>query len=205
LLTATTPTYRNAVTVLAFTGLRASELAGLIWDDADLVDGGLHIRKQLAPHKRGETPERVPLKSKASYRDVPLLDRAREALLSQLETEQANGLGQGSDFVFTSETGRPLDRQRLSKRGVAGAARRAGLGKVGAQVLRRSVATATAHARLPVVVAAAMTGHSPQVYDSCYAKPFRDAEERERVRDSLASIEFGNGSVDRAVDHEAIS
>jgi hypothetical protein len=61
--------------------------------------------------------------------------------------------------------------------------------------VRRSVATATAHAKVPVVVAAAMTGHSLQVYDTHYAKPFRDTEERERVRKSLASIGFGNARV----------
>jgi integrase len=84
------------------------------------------------------------------------------------------------------------------------AAKKAGLGHVTAQTLRRSVATATAHARVPVVVAAAMTGHSPQVYDEHYAKPFRDVEERERVRNSLASIGFGNSVVDQAVDQRPI-
>jgi hypothetical protein len=49
------------------------------------------------------------------------------------------------------------------------------------------------------VVAAAMTGHSKQVYDAHYAKPFRDAEERARVRHSLASIGFGNGLVDQVL------
>ena len=82
----------------------------------------------------------------------------------------------------------------LSKRGVLGAAKRAGLGHVTAQTLRRSVATATAHAQVPVVVAAAMTGHSPAVYSAHYARPFRDAEEREKVRNSLASIGFGNAA-----------
>jgi hypothetical protein len=47
------------------------------------------------------------------------------------------------------------------------------------------------------VVAAAMTGYSKQVYDAHYAKPFRDAEERDRVRESLASISFGNAQVDQ--------
>jgi hypothetical protein len=50
---------------------------------------------------------------------------------------------------------------------------------------------------LPVVVAAAITGHSKQVYDAHYAKPFRDSEERDRVRESLASIGFGNLHVDQ--------
>ena len=61
-------------------------------------------------------------------REVPLLDRAYEALVAQLRDERAKGLGSESDYVFTSLTGRPLGRDRLSKRGVLGAARRAGLG-----------------------------------------------------------------------------
>ena len=84
------------------------------------------------------------LKSRASLREVPLLDRAYEALVAQLEIEQAKGLGNESDFCFTSQTGRPLGRDRLSKRGVAASARKAGIGHVTAQDLRRSVATATA-------------------------------------------------------------
>ena len=128
-----------------------------------------------------------------------------EALVAQLQIEQARGLGRESDLCFTSQTGRPLGRDRLSKRGVTAAASKAGLGKVSAQDLRRSAATATAQARVPVVVAAALTGHSPQVYDAYYAKPFRDAEERDRVRSSLASIGFGNVSVDQPVDQRGIS
>jgi integrase len=200
LIAATTPTYTNAVTVLAFSGLRVSELAGLTWMEVDLVDRVIQVREQLAPLKRGEDPKRVKTKSKPSVREVPLLDRAYEALVAQLAVEQAKGLGADTDFVFTSMTGRPLGRHRLSKRGVANAARKAGLGHVTAQVLRRSVATATAHARVPVVIAAAMTGHSPQVYDTHYAKPFRDAEERAKVRESLASIGFGNAAVDQTID-----
>jgi integrase len=197
LLGATTPMYRNVVTVLAYTGLRVSEVAGLTWPDVDLVDRVLHVRKQLAPLRRGDEPRRVKTKSRASVREVPLVDRAFEALVAQLQAEQGKGLGGELDFVFTSASGRPMDRHRLSKRGVTRAADKAGLGHVTAQTLRRSVATATAHAKVPVVVAAAMTGHSKQVYDAHYAKPFRDAEERERMRQSLASIGFGNSSVDQ--------
>ena len=202
LIAATTALYRNVVTLLAFSGLRVSEAAGLTWGDVDLVEGVLHVRKQLAPMRRGEEPRRVKTKSRASVREVPLLDRAYAALLAQLEAEQGKGLGRESDFVFTSATGRPLDRHRISQRGVTRAAEKAGLGHVTAQTLRRSVATATAHAKLPVVVAAAITGHSKQVYDAHYAKPFRDAEERDRVRESLASIGFGNAQVDQPLTNE---
>ena len=130
---------------------------------------------------------------------MPLVDRAYESLLAHLRSEQARGLGAETDFVFTSSTGRPLGADRIAKRGVARAAEAAGLGVVGPQVLRRSVATATAHAKLPVVAAAAMTGHSPAVYDAHYAKPFRDADERAKVRESLASIGFGAATVDQSL------
>jgi integrase len=189
---------------MGYSGLRVSELAGLTWGDADLVDRVVRVSRQLAPLRRGEEPRRVRPKSPASVREVPLLDRAYEALVAQLRDEQAKGFGRESDYVFASLTGRPLGRDRLSKRGVLGAATRAGLGHVTAQTLRRSVATATAQARVPVVVAAAMTGHSPAVYSEHYARPFRDAEEREKVRKSLASIGFGSARVDQPVDQRPI-
>ena len=46
-----------------------------------------------------------PAKSRASVREVPLVDRAY-ALLAQRREEQAKGLGTEGDFVFTSATGR---------------------------------------------------------------------------------------------------
>jgi hypothetical protein len=49
-----------------------------------------------------------------------------------------------------------------------------------------------------------MTGHSPAVYSAHYARPFRDAEEREKVRNSLAAIGFGNAQVDQPVDQRPI-
>jgi integrase len=111
---------------MAFSGLRVSELAGLTWADIDLVDRVVRVDRQLAPLRRGEEPRRVRPKSQASVREVPLLDRVYEALLAQPREEQAKGLGSASDYVFTSLTGRPLGRDRLSKRGVLGATKRAG-------------------------------------------------------------------------------
>jgi hypothetical protein len=42
-----------------------------------------------------------------------------------------------------------------------------------------------------------------RAYDAHYAKPFRDAEERNRVRESLALIGFGNAQVDQPLTNEA--
>ena len=110
---------------------------------------------QLAPLRRGEEPGRVRTKSRASVREVPLLDRAYEAFVAQLRDEQAKGMGNESDCVFTSLTGRPLGRDRLSKRGVLGS------GDEGRpRACHRPDASPFAgngdgYARVPVVVAAA--------------------------------------------------
>ena len=122
------------------------------------------------------------LKSAASYRTVVLLDRATEALVDQLQREQKKGFGQGSDFVFTMETGtgRPYSRNQISK-GIARAAKRAGLGKVGAQVLRRSAATLRAYAGIPKHVAAKEMGHTPTVFERSYAKVFDDHQDMEET------------------------
>jgi hypothetical protein len=56
----------------------------------------------------------------------------------------------------------------------------------------------------PQGVAGMTTQDDAQVYSEHYARPFRDAEEREKVRKSLASIGFGNASVDQPVDQRPI-
>ena len=94
LVASATPAFRNLVAVAAYCGMRASEIAGLIWEDVSFVDGCIHVRAQLAPGKKGAPSRRVKLKSTASYRTVVLLDRATVALVDQLQREQQKGLGQ---------------------------------------------------------------------------------------------------------------
>jgi integrase len=112
LVACATPAYKNIVAVAAYGGLRASEIAGLVWDDVSFVDGCIHIRSQLAPLRKSEPPRRLKLKSRASARTVVLLDRATEALLDHLRREQEKGFGNAQDFVFTTGagTGRPYCR-----------------------------------------------------------------------------------------------
>jgi integrase len=139
----------------------------------------------------------VKLKSRASSRSVVLLDRATEALLDQLQREQEKGLGGDGDFVFTTEVGKPYCRNRISSKGIGGAARRAGVGNVGAQVLRRSAATLRAYAGVPKHVAAKEMGHTPTVFERSYAKVYDDAQDMEETRKRLSSIGFGVRHVDQ--------
>jgi integrase len=92
--------------------------------------------------------------------------------------------------------GKPYSRNQISK-GIARAARRAGLGRVGAQVLRRSAATLRAYAGVPKHVAAKEMGHTPTVFERSYAKVYEDAQDIEETRARLASIGFGVRQVDQ--------
>ena len=52
LVASATPAFRNVAAVAAYCGLRASEIAGLIWEDVSFVDGCIHVRAQLAPGRK---------------------------------------------------------------------------------------------------------------------------------------------------------
>jgi integrase len=114
LLDAAAPYLRPFIVVAINTGLRLSELTGLQWSDVDF------------------TANRVTLRATKSRKvqTVPLNRHAREALL------EVRGVGRvGPVFTF--------EGQRLAnpKKGLAAAARRAGIGKVTCHVFRHTCAT----------------------------------------------------------------
>lgn len=63
------------------TGLRRGELLGLKWEDVNLEQGIIHVRRQVA-RINGEVKE-VPLKTKNSYRSIAIskdtVDNAEKA------------------------------------------------------------------------------------------------------------------------------
>jgi integrase len=179
-----------AATLLADTGLRASELCGLHWRDVSLTDGFISIEGQLAPRRRREAPRIVPTKSRAGVRRIPLTPRAMERLEALYIYESERGLGNDDDFVFTTRDGGPLDRHNL-RRIIREAGYAAGVGHVTPQVLRRSVATAYAEADVPAHVAASVTGHSVVVYQAAYVKAHRDRKERENALERLMNHGYG--------------
>jgi integrase len=78
----------EALYVLAIhTGLRQGELLGLKWDDVDLDDGSLQVRRTLTITKNG--PVFTSPKTTGSRRSVKLTSKATEALKSHLERQLA--------------------------------------------------------------------------------------------------------------------
>ena len=67
------------------TGLRQGELLGLKWDDVELEEGTLHVRRTLSIIKDG--PVFTTPKTTGSRRGVKLTSKATEALKRHLERQ----------------------------------------------------------------------------------------------------------------------
>jgi integrase len=96
------PLYATAV----YAGLRRGELRGLKWEDVDLANGLIHVRRGW-DDKEGE----IAPKSAKALRDVPLFGILRD----YLDEHKLRTGGSGSDFVFASKRGNPFTPSNLRK------------------------------------------------------------------------------------------
>lgn len=86
---------RALLLIIAFTGLRASELRGLRWSDVDLKAAELHLRQRADRYNNIGSP-----KSDSSVRTIPL---DREAMVPALKEWKRKC--PPSDFVFPHKYG----------------------------------------------------------------------------------------------------
>jgi integrase len=108
--------YRPFFDLLAQTGLRVSEAAGLQWGDVDLGCRRLKVRRRLYQGKL------APPKTSFGRRTLPL-----SLSLTQTLWKLKKGAAE-TDFVFTNRTGNPLDTSNVFSRVLKPAAVEAGLG-----------------------------------------------------------------------------
>jgi integrase len=88
--------WRPFFVVAIFSGLRASELRGLRWEDVDLDGGLIHVRQRADAWGKIGSP-----KSKAGTRDIPLVPMAVNAL------KQWRLRSTGTELVFCTRSGSP--------------------------------------------------------------------------------------------------
>ncbi len=154
--------YHPAIMLMAATGLRRGEVAGLLWSDVKLANGELTVRRTLS-RVGGELVLTEP-KTARSRRRVPLhagvVTLLGEHRARQLRERLAAG-DQWTDTgaVFATELGTMVDPRNLL-RTVALAARNAGIEDVGAHTLRHSAAVAWLEAGVHIKAVADLLGHS---------------------------------------------
>jgi integrase len=102
---------------LITSGLRRGEVAGLRWDDLDLTDGALAVRRALV--SVGYRVKVSEPKTAKSRRSVALDDMTVQALKSHQarqadEALAAGALWQRTGYVFVREDGAPYHPERIS-------------------------------------------------------------------------------------------
>ena len=133
------------------TGLRRGELLGLKWDDVDLKNGILHVRRQIM-RQNGAVVE-APLKTKNSYRSIAIPADAVEVLKTQREK-----VGCGSEYVFPSPTGGPISPDSVLHM-LQRVLKRAGLERVRFHDLRHTFATLVLQNGVDIKTVSGMLGH----------------------------------------------
>ena len=154
----------ESIYVLAiYTGLRQGELLGLKWDDVDLGDGLVRVRRTLTRH-RGRLLLSEP-KTKRSRRTVRLTEPAVDALRDHLARQvvQIEGLGDAyrdQGLVFATQTGALVNPSNLRKRSFAPLLERAGLPKIRFHDLRHTCATLLLARNVNPKIVSEMLGHA---------------------------------------------
>jgi len=126
------------------TGMRQGELLALEWEDVDLNEGVIRVRRTLA-RSGGRIALGEP-KTRGSRRSIHLTGAAVEALRGHLERqlediERLGDLYHDHGLVFTSQVGTLINPSNLRRRSFAPLLQRAGLPQIRFHDLRHTCAT----------------------------------------------------------------
>jgi integrase len=190
------PSTRALIATAVFSGLRQSELLGLVWDDVDFDEGQIRVRAQLSRVKQGQPARRVALKTDAGRRNVEALPELLALLREHKAAAFERGHARSDSFVFTTADGRPLHHRNVS-RDFATAADRAGLNRDGVPKLslhdlRHTFVCRLIAASLDVVEVQREAGHkNPAITLRLYAGEFERAKRRDSLRQKIAASGLG--------------
>jgi integrase len=131
-------------TLAVHTGMRQGEMLALRWQDVDVENAVVSVRRTLT--RRGGKIAFGEPKTKKSRRSIRLTAQAVEALRSHLERQlrEIEILGdryKDQGLVFTTDTGAPINPSNLRQRSYAPLLKRAGLPHMRFHDLRHTCAT----------------------------------------------------------------
>ncbi len=131
------------------TGLRRGELLGLKWEDIDMKQGIIRVRRQIA-RINGKIVE-APLKTKNSYRTVTISPQAIEVLNQQK-------VKTNDEYVFPSSNGGPISPDSVNNM-LGRVLERARIPKVRFHDLRHTFATLALQNGVDIKTVSGMLGH----------------------------------------------
>jgi integrase len=170
--------YSPLIRVALYTGLRLGELLGLQWQDIDLREGVLYVRRQWT-----RTGEYAAPKTKAGLRRVPLSEDLTKYLAAFKLRSSHSG---DTDPVFASRNGKPLSHRNVTRRGFEAAVKLAGIEDVSFHSMRHAFASRMIHRGITSTVLAALMGHeSSAITERRYIHLFNKQRTDEFVRAAM--------------------
>jgi integrase len=143
--------------------MRQGEILGLGWEDTDLDEGTVRVRRTLTLARGG--PRLAEPKTRGSRRQIRLTVRAVEALGRHWERQGAERAAAGDNWndqglVFTTTIGTPIRRAKLHRESWKPLLRRAGVRDVRFHDLRHTCATLLLTKGVHPKIVSEMLGHS---------------------------------------------
>lgn len=174
-------------------GLRFSEALGLTWNDIDLEQGIVYVRRQARRNALTHEVELIEtLKTKSSFRAVGISGPAIE-LFAQHRRNQGDRTNPLM-LVFVSDSGGLLDHSNM-RRAIQRIADRAGVGRVTPNVLRRTACSQLVDDGVNLVRVADLLGHSDtRTTEKFYRKRLRDVQVCAADRSSALTEVLKNSS-----------
>jgi integrase len=172
--------YTPLLRLTATLGLRLGEVLGLRWEDLDVQESVLHVRRQWT--RFGEYAEP---KTRAGVRRLAIPSDLRAVLIDlKIATNDTEGP------IFASRAGTPLMHRNVTRRGFEAARDEAGLPKhVTFHDLRHAAASRLIRAGLDPVTVAGVLGHDdPNVTMRVYAHLYDRVKSDAAVRAALEGI-----------------
>ncbi len=174
--------YEALIALAVSSGMRKGELLGLRWQDVDLDEGTVHVRRQLDQNGRVSEP-----KTAKARRRIGLPASTVAALRAHKRRQAEHRLLWGpewedNDLVFCTHQGRPLGASNLS-RDFKRLLRRAGLPDIRFHDLRHTNATLLLLQNTPAKVVSERLGHASiqitlDTYSHVLPSMDRDAADR---------------------------
>ena len=170
------------VWLIATTGLRPGEAAGLTVERVNFLQKTIDVDRQLLTPPKG-SPHLGPTKTSASVRAVPINDLLLAELNRHMRDHRPVEIGPGATLIFTNSEGRPL------RRGLLGGTWRTIRHDLelpdearGWHSLRHTYASALIHAGLSVKTVQARLGHASAMETlEVYSHLWPDSEDDTRA------------------------
>lgn len=187
---------RILVETALFSGLRISELLGLVWADIDFAAGLIRVRAQLSRPHPGEPARRVAPKTPASAREVPLVSQLSDRIAAH---RRATPFAAPTDWVFVTSRGTPFGERNVARRVLKKAADAAGLNDGGRAPLRFHDLRHTFASHLiidlglDVAQVSRILGHARiTITLDVYTHLFDDARHSREIRQRVAASQFAS-------------